>query len=184
MAARAPTVSISREQRLAQHRPIGMSQHPSWLAANLGTHVIIWNVMHSVVQTFISHLRQQWWKNATLFFLLAVTFVANPANAQRDRGELQVEVHDPQGRATAAAGQLVSESNQVRKEFAIGADGNFAVSELPFGVYRLSVTAEGFAIWSGLVEVRNGLPVRVVVVLEMAAVSAKIEVTDAATLLD
>ncbi len=113
-----------------------------------------------------------------------MTLVTNPANAQRDRGELQVEVRDPQGRGTAAAGQLVSESNQVRKEFAIGADGNFVVPELPFGVYRLSVTAEGFAIWSGLVEVRNGLPVRVVVVLEMAAVSAKIEVTDAATLLD
>ncbi len=140
--------------------------------------------MHSVVQTFISHLRQQWWKNATLFFLLAVTFVANPANAQRERGELQIAVRDPQGRATAAAGQLVSESNQLKKEFAIGADGKFDVPELAFGVYRLSVTAEGFAVWTGLVEIRNGLPARVVVVLGMAAVNTKIEVTDAATLLD
>src|SRR5882757_1911618 len=140
--------------------------------------------MYFDAQNFNSHLRQPWWRNAALFFLSALPLVTNPANAQRDRGELKVEVHDPQGRGAAAAGQLVSESNQVRKEFAIGADGNFVVSELPFGVYRLSVTAEGFAIWSGLVEVRNGLPVRVVVVLEMAAVSAKIEVTDAATLLD
>src|SRR5258708_2333691 len=141
-------------------------------------------VMYFGAQNLNPHLRQRWWTRAALFFLSAVTLVTNPANAQRDRGELQVEVHDPQGRGTAAAGQLVSESNQVTKEFSNRADGNFVVSELPFGVYRLSVTAEGFAIWSGLVEVRNGLPVRVVVVLEMAAVSAKIEVTDSATLLD
>src|SRR5882762_2151719 len=140
--------------------------------------------MHFDTQNFISHLRQPWWRNAALFFLSVVALVTNTANAQRERGELQIEVRDPQGRATAAAGQLVSESNQVRKEFAIGADGNFIVPELPFGVYRLSVAAEGFAVWSGLLEIRNGLPVRVVVVLEMAAVSAKIEVTDAATLLD
>src|SRR5258708_28486462 len=104
--------------------------------------------MYVGAQNLNAHVRRRWWTRAALFFLSAVTLVTNPANAQRDRGELQVEVRDPQGRGTAAAGQLVSESNQVRKEFAIGADGNFVVPELPFGVYRLSVTAAGFAIWS------------------------------------
>ncbi len=117
---------------------------------------------------------------AVLLFLVA----AFPAKAQRERGELQIEVRDPQGQSVAATGELLSESNQLKKEFAIGPDGKFTAAELPFGVYRLNVSAEGFATWSRLVEIRNGLPVRVTVQLGMAAVNTKIEVTDAATLLD
>jgi hypothetical protein len=116
--------------------------------------------------------------------LLALTILANTANAQRQRGELQIEVKDPQDRPAAATGELVSESNQFRKEFPIGPDGKYLASELPFGVYRLSVTAEGFAEWAGLLEVRSAVPVRVSVVLGMASVNMKVEVTDAATLLD
>src|SRR5204863_1954668 len=72
----------------------------------------------------------------------------------------------------------------VKKEFAIGSDGKFIASDMAFGVYRLSVSAEGFAEWTALIDVRNGLPVRVSIVLGMAAVNTKVEVSDAATLLD
>jgi hypothetical protein len=106
------------------------------------------------------------------------------SQAQRERGEIQIEVRDPQGRSTAATGVLVSESNQVRKQFVIGADGKYLAPELAFGVYRLSVTAEGFAVWTDLVEIRGEVPVRVNVNLGMAAVNTRVEVTDAATLLD
>ena len=123
------------------------------------------------------------WLAAMCFIFLVMCF-AQSARAQRERGELQIEVRDPQGRSTAAAGELVSESNQVKKQFVIGADGKYLASELAFGVYRLSVAAEGFAVWTGLVEVRSPVPVRVAVGLGMAAVNIKVEVTDAATLLD
>lgn len=107
-----------------------------------------------------------------------------PALAQRERGELQIEVKDPQGRPAAAAGQLVSESNQLKKEFAIPSEGKYVATELSFGVYHLSVNAEGFAEWTGLVEIRGAVPVRVSVVLGMAPVNMQVEVTDAATLVD
>jgi hypothetical protein len=118
-----------------------------------------------------------------LTFALMVVLAA-PAIAQRGRGELQIEVRDPQGQSAAAVGELVSESNQVRKDFAIAADGKYLAPELAFGVYRLTVTAQGFAPWTGLIEVRSEVPVRVAVVLGVAPVNMKIEVTDAATLLD
>ena len=117
-----------------------------------------------------------------LLFVLAV--FANPAEAQRERGELQIEVRDPQGQSAAATAELVSKSNQVKKNFAIPADGRYLASELAFGVYRLTITAQGFAPWSGLLEVRSEVPVRVAVVLGVAPLTTKIEVSDAATILD
>jgi hypothetical protein len=121
---------------------------------------------------------------AATFALPLFLLAAPSAHAQRERGELQIEVRDPQGQSVAAAAELLSESNQFKKEFAIGSDGKFSAPELPFGVYRLNVSAEGFAAWSGLVEIRNGLPVHLTVTLGVAAVNTKVEVTDAATLLD
>lgn len=58
------------------------------------------------------------------------------------------------------------------------------VQDLAFGVYRLSVRTEGFAPWSGLVEVRSEVPVRVSVSLGLAPVATQVQVSDSATLLD
>src|SRR6266568_3785730 len=82
---------------------------------------------------------------AVLALFLPTVVAATPASAQRERGELQIEVHDPQGQ---------------------------------------TVTAQGFTPWTGLLEVRSEVPVRVAVVLGVAPVDMKIEVTDAATILD
>jgi hypothetical protein len=116
----------------------------------------------------------------------ALLFVAWPhsALAQRQRGELRIEVKDPQGRPAAATAQLVSESNQLKREFPISTDGKYLAAELPFGVYRLTVAAEGFAEWTDLVEIRSEVPVRVAVTLGMASLNTRVEVNDAATLLD
>jgi hypothetical protein len=121
---------------------------------------------------------------SVLFLASGLIVFPNPANAQRERGELQIEVGDPQGQTTAAAGELVSESNQVKKEFTIGPDGKYLAPELAFGVYRLTINAQGFSSWSRLVEVRSEVPVRIAVVLGVAAINTKIEVSDAATILD
>jgi hypothetical protein len=106
------------------------------------------------------------------------------AHAQRERGELQLDVKDPQGRATSASGELVSQSNQFKKEFVVNADGKYLATELPFGIYRITISAEGFAPWTGLVEVRSEVPLRVPISLGLAIVTTKIEVNDQATLLD
>src|SRR6516164_11025614 len=49
---------------------------------------------------------------------------------------------------------------------------------------RLSVNTEGFAPWSGLVEVRSEVPVRVSVSLGRAPVANEVQVSDSATLPD
>jgi hypothetical protein len=114
-----------------------------------------------------------------LFFLCALS-----TRGQRVRGELRLEVHDQHGAAVAPSGDLVSEANGFRRSFATGPDGRYVAQDLPFGVYRLSLQAEGFAPWSDLVEIRSEVPVRVAVVLGVAQVTMQVQVNDSATLVD
>jgi hypothetical protein len=106
------------------------------------------------------------------------------AEAQRVRGELRLEVHDPQGAAVAPSGELVSEANQFHRTFQVVADGHYVAQDLPFGVYRLSLHAEGFAPWSNLIEIRSEVPVRASVTLGVAPVTTQVQVNDSATLVD
>ena len=116
--------------------------------------------------------------------LALVLLAGRPTNAQRARGELRIEVHDPQGAAVPTQAELVSDANEFRRTFQVGADGHYTLQDLPFGVYRLSVNTEGFAPWSGLVEVRSEVPVHISVTLALAAVATQVQVSDAATLVD
>jgi len=114
-----------------------------------------------------------------LFFSCALN-----ARAQRVRGELRLEVHDPRGTALSPSGELVSEANGFRRTFVAGSEGRYVAQDLPFGVYRLSLQAEGFALWSDLVEIRSEVPVRVTVTLGVAPLTTRVEVNDSATLVD
>ena len=114
-----------------------------------------------------------------LFFLCALSTLA-----QRVRGELHLEVHDPHGTAVSPIGELVSEANGFRRTFVAGPEGRYIAQDLPFGVYRLSLQAEGFAPWSDLVEIRSEVPVRVAVTLGVAPVTTQVQVNDSATLVD
>ena len=114
-----------------------------------------------------------------LFFLCRLN-----AEAQRARGELHIEVHDPQGAAVAPSGELVSEANQFRRSLVTAADGHCVVQNLPFGVYRLTLHAEGFAPWSNLIEIRSEVPVRASITLGVAPVATQVQVNDSATLVD
>src|ERR1700757_272793 len=110
---------------------------------------------------------------AVLFLLCALS-----VRAQRVRGELRIEVHDPSGNSVSHSGELVSEANGVRRTFVAGPEGRYVAQDLPFGVYRLSLQAAGFAPWSDLVEIRSEVPVRVAV----APVTMQVQVNDSATL--
>jgi outer membrane cobalamin receptor len=114
-----------------------------------------------------------------LFFLSVLS-----ARAQHVRGELRLEVHDPHGTPVPSPGELVSESNGLRRTFVAGSEGRYVAQDLPFGVYRLSLQAEGFAPWSDLVEIRSEVPVRVAVTLGVAPLTTRVEVNDSATLVD
>jgi len=116
---------------------------------------------------------------AALFCLCAAS-----APAQRVRGELHLEVHDPQGTVVSPTGELVSEANGFRRTLLRGRRDVTFAQDLPFGVYRLSLQAEGFAPWSDLVEIRSEVPLRVAVTLGVAPLTTRVEVNDSAMLVD
>ena len=106
------------------------------------------------------------------------------ALAQRERGELRLEVRDSQGAMLAAEGQLVSQSNQFDRTFQVGSDGRYAAQDLPFGVYRLTLHAAGFAPWSKPIEIRSEVPLHLSATLGVAPITTQVEVSDALTLVD
>ncbi len=109
---------------------------------------------------------------------------ALPAAAQQDRGELQIEVHDPQGAVLSASGELVSEGNQFHLNFQIGDDGRYIAQDLAFGVYRISLNHAGFSPATQLVEIRSTVPRHLTVTLGLKAVETQMEISDAGTLVD
>src|SRR6266851_4945263 len=123
-------------------------------------------------------------RKTSRFLGIVALFFSSAANAQRVRGELRLEVHDPHGAAVSPAGELISEANGIRRTFMAGPEGRYVAQDLPFGVYRLSLQAEGFAPWSDLVEIRSEVPVRVAVTLGVAPVTTQVQVNDSATLVD
>lgn len=118
---------------------------------------------------------------AILFLGLACALTLQ---AQRERGELRIDVRDPQGAAVTASVELSSDATQLRREFETDIDGHYVAQDLPFGIYRLRVDAGGFATWTNLVEIRTELPLHLSVTLGLAAIKTQVDVTDAATLVD
>ena len=118
--------------------------------------------------------------------LVALLFVVAPHTgySQHVRGELRLEVRDLQGSALAPKAELVSDGNQFRRTFDVGPDGKYVAQDLPFGVYRLSLAAPGFAPWAERIDIHSEVPVRLSVTLSVASLNEQIEVHESATLID
>ena len=106
------------------------------------------------------------------------------ARAQRDRGELQIEVRDPQGATLSAAGELISEGNQFHLDFKVGDDGRYVAQDLAFGVYRVSVSHPGFVSTVQRVEIRSIVPQHLSVTLGLKPIETQLEVSETETLVD
>lgn len=119
-----------------------------------------------------------------LIGLIILLAGATGVDAQQARGELRIEVHDRRGASIVSTADLVSEGNQFHRNFLIDHDGHYVAQDLPFGVYRLSVNAEGFAPWTNVVEIRSEVPKYIAVTLSLAPVTTQVEVTDSVTLVD
>jgi hypothetical protein len=116
--------------------------------------------------------------------LSCVWFCALSAAAQRDRGELQIEVRDPQGATLSASGELVSEGNQFHLNFTVGNDGRYTAQDLAFGIYRVSVSHSGFVSAVQPVEIRSIVPQRLSLTLGLKPVETQLQVSGTATLVD
>ncbi len=109
---------------------------------------------------------------------------AGSLHAQSRTGELRLKVIDPAGLGVKSAVELVSEGNQFQQTFVTN-DAGFAVARrLPFGAYTIHVQQQGFASFSGSVEVRSVLPADFVVHLSVASVNTSVVVNDKETLVD
>ena len=116
-----------------------------------------------------------------LAFLL---FCCIRAHAQRELGELHLEVQDQQGAPVPAAAELTSDANQLRRNFSADADGRATAQDLPFGLYRLSITHAGFASKVQAIEIRSEVPLYVKVTLGLASVETQVQVSASETLVD
>jgi hypothetical protein len=119
-----------------------------------------------------------------LIGLIVLLAGSTGVHALRARGEVRIEVHDPRSASVASTGELVSDGNQFRRNFHTDHDGRYVAQDLPFGVYRLSLNAEGFALWTDVIEIRSEVPKRVSVTLSLAPVRTQVEVTEPTTLVD
>jgi hypothetical protein len=142
-----------------------------------------------LVQPVNSEPRHDFYTMTTRFIRIlgalgCVGLFALPAAAQRDRGELQIEVHDPQGAVLSASGELVSEGNQFHLNFIVGDDGRYAAQDLAFGVYRLSLSRSGFVPTVQLVEIRSMVPQHLSLTLGLKPVETQLQVSETETLVD
>src|ERR1700739_1369335 len=113
-----------------------------------------------------------------------ILLISVPALAQRDRGELQIEVHDPQGAVLSASGAIDSQGNQFHLDFKVGDDGRYVAHHLAFGVYRVRVSTPGFVPVDQLIEIRSIVPRRLTVTLGLKPVETQVEVSQTETLVD
>jgi hypothetical protein len=99
-------------------------------------------------------------------------------------GELRVSVIDQSGLPVQSAVELVSHANQVRRALQTDVQGQVVARQLPFGTYEIQVTHEGFAPFSGLLEIRSATPTSYSVTLGLAVLQSHVEVSVADTLVD
>jgi len=135
----------------------------------------IFSTFHKMRNAFIRRI---------IVVLAMACVVVLPAVAQQNRGELRIEVRDPQGAALVAQGELVSAGNQFQLDFHVGEDGRYVAQGLAYGVYRVSLTHGGFVPSTQLVEIRSMVPQQLSVTLGLMPIETQVEVDDAGTLVD
>ena len=114
--------------------------------------------------------------------LLACLAVSPIAHAQRPAGEVRIEVKDPSGAAVAASGKLENIASGTVQRFQTDAQGAHSFAGLPFGRYRLEVTASGFATQSVAWMSSPLTPVSKTVTLALSAQAFQVDVVGATPL--
>lgn len=104
--------------------------------------------------------------------------------SQSNTGELRLTVTDAASLPLQSAVELVSEANQIRESLETDPQGILVARRLPFGTYRVAVARDGFATFTGLVEVRSALPTDYHVTLGLAPLQTEVTVRAQDTLLD
>ncbi len=107
-----------------------------------------------------------------------------PLFAQSDVGEVRLKVTDPDGLGLSSAVEIQSEANHYQKTFRTDDAGNLIAKRLPFGLYRLAVSRDGFAPFIDSLEIRSAIPTNRRAVLHVATVTTSVKVEGVETLID
>jgi outer membrane cobalamin receptor len=103
---------------------------------------------------------------------------------QSNTGELRFIVTDTGGLPLETAVELVSDANQLHQTLQTDQEGVAIAKRLPFGIYRVVVTRDGFGPFAGLVDVRSALPADYHVTLGIAPLQTQVTVRPEDTLVD
>ena len=117
-------------------------------------------------------------------FHLGILLLALPLVAQSNAGELRLKVTGPDGLPLKATVELVSQGNEYRHTFTTDDQGNLDARRLPYGMYRIQISVQGFAEASEPVEIRSALPLDHTIELKVASVSESVNVSASGTLVD
>jgi hypothetical protein len=111
-------------------------------------------------------------------------FLASAQFAQSATGELRLTVTDAGGLGLQSHVTLISTASQFAQTRETAVDGALVARPLPFGRYRLTVSRDGFAPFTTLLDVESALPLNFRVTLTIAPVQAEVTVNPGETLLD
>ncbi len=132
--------------------------------------------MWSAARRDLFHVKQK--------FAMVLSIFATFAFAQSEYGELRITITDQAGLPVAGSVELTSEANQYRQTLPAGRDGRVIAKRLPFGIYRVRLTRDGFAAHSEMVEIRSAVPTERSMTLCVAPVETAVVVHEDATLVD
>src|SRR5690348_12891650 len=102
-----------------------------------------------------SRRRSVWKVRLSAFSLIVALLWCLSLAAQTNTGEIRLKVTDPTGLGLKSTVEMVSEANQLRQRLWTDEAGNLLARRLPFGVYAIHVEHEGFAPFSGSLEIRS-----------------------------
>jgi Carboxypeptidase regulatory-like domain/TonB dependent receptor len=116
-------------------------------------------------------------------FLFAVLILVFPSilQAQSNSGIVEGTVVDPS--KSAVPGAKVHLENPVSghvSQVETDGEGNFHIPNIPFNLYHLTVTAQGFATYTQDVDVRSTVPIVMTIGLTVGIATTNITVTEAA----
>jgi len=115
--------------------------------------------------------------------LLAV-WLAALQFGQSHTGDLRLSVVDQAGLPVQTAVEVISDANDVRVSVESDERGAAVARRLPFGIYRVEVTRDGFAPFVAVVEIRSASATTFPITLSIASISAAVVVEPAETLID
>ncbi len=119
-----------------------------------------------------------------LRFLTLALLTASALFAQLQSGEIRLRISDASNLPVPAAVSLASEASRTHRDAKSSDNGECTFQHLPFGIYQVSVAAEGFQTYLATVDVRSSVPNDLHVHLLLASEQTKVEVSAEPTIID